>query len=238
MLALWELDGTAPFFTALGLMLGIAALELVSVLLGMGLSAMLENILPDSLSPADGLDADGPDVDGPDADGPHAGGGLSGILGWLCIGRAPLLMLLVVFLTVFGLMGLAAQALALNALGRPLPAILAALPAAFLGLLAMRGFGRAFAQFFPRDASDAVSGETFIGRVAVIVRGEARKGFPAEAKLRDQHAATHYLLVEPDVEGEVFHAGDEALLVSHVGGRFRAIRNPHPSLSPGEKPWT
>jgi hypothetical protein len=84
-----------------------------------------------------------------------------------------------------------------------------------------------------QEESDAVSRDTFIGKVAVVVRGEARKGFPAEAKLRDLTGATHYVLVEPDEENAVLSAGSEVLLVEQAGAVFRAIINPSRALSAG-----
>jgi hypothetical protein len=84
-----------------------------------------------------------------------------------------------------------------------------------------------------QEESDAVSTQSFVGKIAVVMRGEARKGFPAEAKLRDLQGATHYVLVEPDEENAVFPAGSEVLLTEQAGAVFRAIINPSRALSAG-----
>jgi hypothetical protein len=93
--------------------------------------------------------------------------------------------------------------------------------------------GQFFSRVMKQEESDAVSRDTFVGKVAVVVRGEARKGFPAEAKLRDLTGATHYVLVEPDEENAVLPAGAEVLLVEQAGAVFRAIMNPSRALSAG-----
>ena len=76
-----------------------------------------------------------------------------------------------------------------------------------------------------RDETESVSEKTFIGRIAVVTLGKARVGSPAQAKLRDQHGQTHYVMVEPDQPGEEFPAGTDVLLVRQVGAVFKSIRN-------------
>ena len=46
-----------------------------------------------------------------------------------------------------------------------------------------------------------------VGRMATIVLGTARQGSPAQAKVRDQHGQTHYVMLEPDEDGASFQAG-------------------------------
>jgi hypothetical protein len=82
----------------------------------------------------------------------------------------------------------------------------------------------------PKDETSAVSETTLIGRAGVIVKGHAKAGLAAEAKVRDSYGRSHYVMVEPDVETEVFNEGSDVLLVKKVGARFRCIRNPHPEL--------
>jgi len=203
----------APFTIALAVMGLILLAELAGALFGAPLSGLLEN------------DSDGPDIAEP--------GALSGLLSWLYIGRAPLLILIAAFLTGFGVTGLVIQA-AVNAVtGTMLWSWLAAIPAIAAALPFTRVIGGIFARILKREESDVASREGFIGRVAVIIRGEARRGFPAEAKLRDLHGASHYILVEPDEDGGVFPAGCEVLLVEQAGAVFRAIINPSRALSAG-----
>ena len=64
----------------------------------------------------------------------------------------------------------------------------------------------------------------------VITLGAAQTGSPAEGRLTDEHGQSHYVMVEPDVEGERFEQGTHVLLVRMDGARFRVIRNPTDSL--------
>ncbi|MEQ8405650.1 MAG: YqiJ family protein [Oceanicaulis sp.] len=226
----------APFAVALVLMLVIALAELAGALMGIAPSGFLDNMLPeievdldaevDLAGSGGALDADA--VAAPDAPG---AGPLSSVLGWLCVGKVPILVLLIAFLTAFGLAGYAVQAALSSLFGVTLPAALAVVPALCAAVPATRASGLVLARLIPKEQTDAVSRTGFIGRIAVVIRGVARQGSPAEAKLTDAHGLTHYLLVEPDDAGEQFTAGDAVLLVREAGGRYRAIANPNPVLT-------
>lgn len=203
----------APFTIALMVMGFILIFEVAGALFGAPASELLENALPD-------LDADGPD-------------GGPGLLSWLYVGRAPLLILLAAFLLAFGVSGLLIQAAASSLLGFHLWSWVAAIPAIALALPFTRVVGRFFSRVLRQEGSDAVSSESFIGKIAVVIRGEARKGFPAEAKLRDLNGALHYVLVEPEEEDAAFPRGSEVLLVERTGAVFRAVMNPSRALSAG-----
>lgn len=229
--------GNLPFTVALGFMLGIALLEGTMTLLGAGLSNVIDSFLPESLDAADvDVDADA------DADMPgHSGGAdaghaeiesvsaISRLLGWLCVGRVPVLVLLVVFLTVFGLAGLLVQAVVEGVSGMLLPGILAAVPAMLVAVPSVRMIGGGIARLVPKDETAAVSTDTFIGRVATITLGKASRGNPAQAKLHDAHGQAHYVMIEPDDE-EIFEAGDQVILIERNGSRFNAIRNTNAAL--------
>jgi hypothetical protein len=207
--------GLAPFTIALLLMALILAFELAGALFGAPASELLDKALPD-------LDADAPDP-----------GPLSGLLSWLYVGRAPLLILLAAFLVAFGLSGFILQSILRGVFGFYVWGWLAAIPALLAALPFTRVVGQFFSRILKQEESDAVSLETFVGKVAVVVRGEARRGFPAEAKLRDLTGTTHYVLVEPDEDDGVFSSGSEVLLVEKAGAVFRAIINPSRVLSAG-----
>lgn len=219
---MWELitaDGSLPFSVSLALMLALGLVEGLMSLVGAGLSGVFDALMPD-------LDLHAhADFAGPDHDG-----GLSRVLGWLRIGEVPVLMLLVIALTTFGLLGLGVQALSRSALGFFLPAWMASIPAFLLSLPSIRMLGGGLHRVMPKDETTAVSAESLVGRVAVVTLGVARAGHPAEAKVRDQHGQMHYFLVEPDDDQE-FPAGSEVLLVQLAGSRYRVIANPNPHLS-------
>lgn len=206
MLAFFTSGDNVPFLAALVLMLLIGLVEAI----GLGGGAML----------GDGLDH--PDVDG--------GFDHPSLLSWLNVGRLPVLMLIVVFLFSFGLTGLILQQLIAGIFGKPGPWWLAMPLAVAVALPFTRLFGRAVARFLPRDETTAVSRESLVGRWAVIVTGKAEVGSAAQARVRDAHGQTHYVMIEPDDAGEVFEQGSEVIIVRHAGARFFAIQNTSASL--------
>ncbi|MDX5300421.1 MAG: YqiJ family protein [Gammaproteobacteria bacterium] len=219
---MWDLltasENTA-FTVALLVMLMLAVLEAASLLLGGGLAQVVDRLLPD----LDGA----PDPGG----GAAQGWGLSQLLGWLRQGELPLLMVLVVFLTVFGLLGLGVQALALQLGGSLLPGWLITVPVLLGALPLVRRLSRVLSRILPNDETTAVSADSLIGREAFITLGTASPGMPAEAKVRDQFGHTHYVMVEPSLGETLFVQGTAVLLVERRGGVYRAVRCAHPHLT-------
>jgi hypothetical protein len=195
-----------PFFAALLLMLLIGLVEA----LGLGGGAVL----------GDGIDADvDADIDG------HAS-----LLNWLNVGKLPMLMLIVVFLFSFGLTGLILQQVIAGIFGRPGPWWLAVPLAVAAALPFTRLFSRVVSRVLPSDETTAVARETLVGRWATIVTGKAEVGSAAQARVRDVHGQTHYVMIEPDDAGEVFEEGSQVIIVRHAGARFFAIQNTSASL--------
>jgi hypothetical protein len=228
-------------FTAALIVLGlIATLELVGLLFGVAFSGLVDSALPDIELDADAdfeMDAElggdgGPlHVDGPDMPDMPSAGPLSQFLSWLCVGKVPVLILLAAFLLGFGLTGLTIQETVQGVLGFYLWPILVAVPAFMVALPTTRYLGLSIAKVMPKEETDAVSRNAFIGAVATVIRGEAELGKPAEAKLRDVNGTTHYILVEPDQTGLKFEQGNEVLLVKKSGSIFQAVINTNPVLS-------
>ncbi|WP_193097460.1 YqiJ family protein [Burkholderia sp. Z1] len=212
------LPGNAPFVVAIALMIVIGVLECVSMLLGLSLTEHAGHLLVLHF----GLDhADG----GPDASV------VGQFLGWLHVGRVPLLILLILFLLGFSILGLALQTSLQAVAGFMLPTALAVGLATVAALPFVRHTGKFVARFLPQSETTAVSEADFIGRTARIVTGDASLGNPAEARLVDEHGQQHYVRVEPDEAGRTFAKGTTVLLVSRISGsRYHAIENPRPEL--------
>lgn len=150
-------------------------------------------------------------------------GGHPDLLGWLGVGRLPLLMLLVVFLAVFGMLGLMVQQAASDLLGDPLTPWIA-IPVVALISLPLTGWcARGLSAVLPRDHSTAVPLEVLIGTSARIVIGRASPGNPARARAEDPYGQAHHVMVEPDSPGQVFEEGEQVLLVRREGDLFRAV---------------
>lgn len=213
------------FSLSLTLMVGIGVLEGVMTVMGLGLSSLLDHLLPDQIVPEIDVDADLA-VDG-DLGSPSA---LSRLLGWLHVGKVPLLILLVAFLMSFGVAGLVLQGAARGFLGGFLPGWIMAAPALAIALPGTRLFGSVLSRVFPSDETTAVAENDFIGLMATITLGTAAPGSPAEARLTDRHGQSHYLMLEPDLETESFGTGETVLLISRAGSVFKAIRNTSDAL--------
>jgi hypothetical protein len=218
-----------PFTVALTLMLAIAVMEGVSTLIGAGFSDMIDSVLPEM-----DLDVDA-DID-VDADMDldtdfHAPGPFTRLFSWLRVGQVPVLILAIVFLTAFGLIGLFCQSTAIRLFGHLLPASLASIPALVITFPVVRISGGVLAKVLPKDETESVSEESFVGRVAVITLGKAEVGKPAQGRLTDPHGQSHYLMVEPDQDGVRFEQGTEVLIVSHQGAIYKGIENPNKALT-------
>jgi len=222
MLSFITADQNLPFSFALAFMLMIALLEIIGMVIGVGFSELLDGMFPDMDMDVD-VDAD---LDAADADIPV----LSMVLGWFRIGQVPVLILMIVFLTCFGLVGYAVQKTAGAIIGTMLPAWLAALVAFFVSLPFFRVTSGVIGKIAPKDETTAVSDDTFIGRVATITIGHAAKDSPAEAKLQDKFDQTHYIMVAPDLDDESFKQGEQVLLVRKTGSIFRVIAADNPAL--------
>lgn len=195
-----------PFNIALGMILFVALLEGMGLLFSMSPSSKLESLLPE-------FDADGPWEEA---------------LSWLHLGRVPLLVVLLLFLMGYAMFGYALQAVVLALFGHFLPLWLGALLAVFPGMATVRGLGAIIAHLVPRDETSSVSENSLVGRVGAITLGQARRGYAAQARVKDSKGRSHYLMVEPDLDDEIFEEGAAVLLVRKTGAVYRAINNPHP----------
>jgi hypothetical protein len=202
---------TWPFVVATVLLLLITAAEGLALLVGVSAFHWVDHWLPD-LSHAE--------------HGPIDKG-----LGWLHIGRVPALALLVIFLAAFAMTGFALNMVSHRVLGLWVPPWFSIPIAAITALPIVRILGAGVARLVPSDESFAVTLGSLVGRVATVLGGTARNGYPAEAKVLNQHGQTLYVMVEPDTADAIFEAGASVLLVRQIAGtRFAGIPNPRPDL--------
>ena len=181
------LNENLPFSIALAVMLGISILEILSVIGGVGLSHLLDNLLH---HPHIDFDHDIGDVH-------HDLPLFTKFLGWIRYGHVPILVVFISFLTVFSILGFTEQLLANNILHKVFSWKIAIWPPLFLSIPFVRSISLILGQYCFKDESTAISTDTFVGKTAVVTIGTARQGFPTEAKLIDQFQQTHYLMVEP-----------------------------------------
>jgi hypothetical protein len=198
------LHAATPFVVAIALLILVGAAELLALLLGTSAWGWLDHA----------VHGDAPD----------------GFLGWLHVGRAPLLALLAIFLTAFAVTGLVLNMITLSLAGFGTPSIVSVPVAIAVALPSVRLLGARVAKLVPRDETYAVSHEALVGRIATML-GHGGAGRPAQAKVADGQGHTLYVMVEPDETVSVLAMGDQVLLVRQVAGtRFIGIPNPHPDL--------
>ena len=208
--------GNVPFSIALGIVLLMGAFEVLSLLIG-GSSSLLGVEGPDGV---EGLHGDA----GSDAEVSSDVGALGQALAWLHFGYLPVTVLLMLFLLTFSVSGLGLQNLMQGRFGTLLPAPIAMVPAGILAILATRLCGGLLKPMLPREETQAVSSESFIGCAAHINIGTARRGKPAEARLTDKFGRTHYVMVEPEHDEE-FKAGSAVLIIKRHDHVYRVIDN-------------
>jgi len=199
---------TFPFAVSLALIVAVALLEGIGILLSLSPSNLIDHALPEL----------------------HADTGVDRVLGWLHVGKVPALVLLVLFLAGYTMFGYALQMVAHGLFDVYLAAWAAGLLGVPAGLATVRGLGALVAHIIPRDESSAVSELALIGRAGIVTQGIARRGTAAQARLRDGLGRTHYLMVEPDRDDDVFEEGAQVLIVRKAGAFYRCIANPHPGL--------
>jgi hypothetical protein len=220
MLEFMTASANLPFTIALAMMALLTVLELLGFAFGASVSGLLDGWFD--------LDVNVGDVDGSEL----AGHSLADrFMGWIHFGKVPVLILLATFLVCYGVAGWVAQGTLLSLTGFMLPAWIAGPAMLPVALSGVRIFGGALARVLPKDETQVVSQQAMIGRVATLVLGSARQGAAAQARVRDLHGQTHYVMLEPDEAGEEFKPGEQVLLVAQHGSIYRAIRNNNPALS-------
>ena len=230
-------DQNGPFMIAVAIVGILGVLECVSLMFGMALSGLIDDILPDFGADADAdfaldgdmdadLDADA-DMDA-DADGSVSMDGDVSIFGqafsWLNGGRVPLMILLIIFLTGFAVVGYMAQwfikGLAL------MPWQMAMIPA-FIGAIPVTRYASmGFSKILPKDETYAVNEETMIGLVGEVTLGPVSRRNPGKARFVGPHGNTHFLRVRSARNREKFPVGSQVLVTSNKRALYDVIAAP------------
>lgn len=199
---------SAPFTIAIIIVIFLGLTEAITLLIGVSVSGFFDHLAI-----------------------PHIDADADSGLGWLHVGKVPLLVLLVLFLTAFALVGFACNALSKSIFGLyPLP-ILSSACAFLSALLIVRTCGSTLARIIPGDESSAVSLETLVGHIAIVINGTAKKNYPAQARITTEKGQSFYISVEPESESEQFVLNDSVLLIKQISGsRFLVCANPRPDL--------
>jgi len=226
-----------PYNVAFCLMGILALSEVVSLVMGVGVSDFIEDALPDIPD----LDLEVPDADldaevDVDHDIKTTTQAVDGdiplplkILAWLRMGRIPFLISLAVFLMSFSVIGYVLQS-NVSVILPFIPSGLIVGVTIFLSFPVLRAGNTLIGKVWPKDETSAVSQQSLVGQVAKITLGMATQERPAEAKVRDKFDHTHYVMVRPDSD-ETFTSADELLLIAFDGQIYSAIKNTNTNLT-------
>lgn len=179
--------------------MGLALLEGIGLVIGLSIASAFDDLFSF------------------DVDATLPSGGLSGVLGWLYLSRLPILVWLILFLTSFGIAGLSINFIIL------LPTLLSFPIALVIAIFSCRIIGGKIAAIMPTNESSAISSHSFTGKIATITVGKASKGNAAEAVLHDDFHQKHYLMVEPELQGDEFVQGTKVVLIEKLSRSWLAI---------------
>jgi hypothetical protein len=199
-------DGYVPFSVALLVFLGLFVLELLLLVVGVGLSDLVDDILPD-------------------ADHDHhfeAFGKALSFVGW---GSVPSMIVIMMLFAFFGVGGILVQGASHNVLGHVLWSWIAAIPAFAASFTLTHYATRFLAPLMPNVETFAVSQHSLVGRKAKVIYGTASHVLPADAEVRDTHGRAHYVQLKAAEPDETFPEGEVVYVVRAEGGFFFASRN-------------
>lgn len=211
---MWELfihPSNLVFSVSLSLMLLLGILECLLLIIGSSSQGFLDQFVPDQL-----VEVQHPEME--------LGGDQSAfvqLLDWLYLGRIPMLVWLIIFLTIYALSGFILQSIFYSFSAHYFPLWIAAPACLILCMPLVRISSAGIAKILPKDETTAIHSDELIGRTAIIVLGEARLNYPAQARVRDQFGQSHYILVEPETD-IIFTQGQEVLISERTSMGFRA----------------
>ena len=197
-------DENIPYAVVLTLLLFLCFFEGVGTLLGLGISGVLDSLIPDI-----------PDIDTSHNLNVHelgSGSSITRLLGWLRVGKVPLLILLIIYLFWFGSIGYFLNYVSMSLMNILLPKIISIPIAVFGSLPATRIGGAILEKIMPKDETSSVSIDSFLGREAKITIGQATDTITAEAKIVDEYGQTHYIMVLAE-EGQGPYSSENLLLI-------------------------
>lgn len=200
-----KLPQNSVFLISIIIIIIMAFVEVISVLLGVSISEAIDNLLPD-------VEVEG-DIEA-DLSVP--------VLDWLNFGKVPFLILIIIFLTFFGLSGFIIQGIFFKIFSVLMPEIVAIIIALVPTFIVVHFIGKIISKILPQVETTAVNINSLKGRIAKITIGTATCDNPAEAKVKDKYGKTHYVRVIPGDIEESFIQGEKVVLTKLYSGIFKA----------------
>jgi len=190
----------------------LGIIECLLLIIGSTSQGFLDQFIPDQL-----LESQHPDVN---LNAEHSF--FVQFLDWLYLGRIPVLIWLIIFLTVYALFGFIVQTIFFQFTQNYFSIWVIAPASLFLCMPIVRICAAVIAKILPKDETTAIHSDELIGRTAHIILGEAKRNYPAQAKVIDQFGQTHYILVEPELD-IIFQQGQRVILTQRTQVGFQAI---------------
>lgn len=192
-------DPLQPFSVAALVLLGLVTIEVIGGLFGQSPSSLIDD---------------------------WGGGELAdGALGWLNLGRVPLLIVVMVMLVLFAAGGMLLQTVAARTIGI-LPGLVASFCAGGFTLAMTPVVSRAISRILPREETYALADEDLIGRVGTVTVGPLEAHVIGKISVTDGHGNRHFPRVRPADPGERIETGAHVLIVEVAGREYRVIRAP------------
>jgi len=190
-------------------MLLFGIFEICMTLLGGGSQGFLDQFLPDNVGHQAEINLD--------SDYSY----IAKVFDWLYLGKVPLFVWLIIFLTVYSLSGFFIQGIIFNLTHTMLSGWIISPICFFLCMPLVRQSAKIITKILPQDKTTAIHSDDLIGLTGIIILGEARQSYPAQAKVKDIHGLTHYVLVEPEID-EVFIEGQAVILTQRTSVGYQA----------------
>ena len=199
-----------PFAFAFAFVIALGIFEILAMLLGLSLLSAIDDILPTEIDT--------------DIDSSATASGITGLLGWLCLGRLPLLIWLILTLTTFSILGFVNNYLSIYVFEYYQPIWLITFAAALITIISIHFTGNWLANLLPKNETSAVNRDDLAGSVGNITVGIATQNTPAEAVIKDVYLQKHYVRVIPDSPCETFTQGTSIILLRRQDNLWLAAR--------------
>ena len=195
-----------PFLYALYFLAFILAIEIISLVIGIGISELIS------------LDSD------VDVDLEIEHGFFGKFVSFIKVDNVPILILLIIYMATFSIFGFLSQSLSVQYFGYTFNLSLVVGSVAVIAFPIYKMIAKMMADKLFREETTAISEAEFLGRIATISTGTAKIGLPAEARFVDQHGQQHFVMVEPEDENVEFGPETEIELLRKEDYFYKAKR--------------
>ena len=199
-------DFNIYYAIAICFVVALALIEGLGLIIGLSLMNVLDQLTPVDI----------------DVDIDVSTGGLTSLIGWLCLNRMPLLVWFVITFSGFGLCGYSINYISLVSLNFVLPTFITMITSIMFAVYFTKLMSKPLVKILPKNESSAQSNNSFVGLVGKITIGKASFENPAEAVIHDAYNQKHYLMVAPELEPDIFTAGSEVVLLEKLDNYWLA----------------